>query len=159
MRIARDGAWHYRGSPIRRESLTRLFARILRREADGSYCLVTPAERWEIEVEDVPFVAVDFEVEERDGEAAFAFETNVGDRVVAGSEHPVRIVRGPDGAHVPYVRVRGGLDARLDRKSLVRLVERCRHEPRSGAREFGFRSAGVWFALAESDWLEAESGA
>ena len=38
--------------------LVKLFASVLRREADGRYWLVTPAERGRIKVEDVPFLAV-----------------------------------------------------------------------------------------------------
>ena len=59
MRIARDGTWYYRGSAINRLPLVKLFASVLRREDDGSYWLVTPVERGQIEVEDVPFVAVE----------------------------------------------------------------------------------------------------
>ena len=58
MRIARDGTWYYRGSPIGRLPLVKLFASVLRREDDGSYWLVTPAERGRVEVEDAPFLAV-----------------------------------------------------------------------------------------------------
>ena len=35
MRIARDGTWFYHGSPIGRKPLVKLFASVLRREADG----------------------------------------------------------------------------------------------------------------------------
>src|SRR5271155_5897084 len=62
MRIARDGAWVYRGTPIGRLPLVKLFASVLCREADGSYWLVTPVERGRIEVEDVPFLAVELTV-------------------------------------------------------------------------------------------------
>jgi len=58
IRIARDGTWFYRGSPIARLPLVKLFASVLRREADGLYWLVTPVERGKIDVEDVPFLAV-----------------------------------------------------------------------------------------------------
>src|SRR5690348_1566288 len=58
IRIARDGTWFYRGSPILRPPLVKLFASVLRREGDGAYWLVTPAERGRIAVEDVPFIAV-----------------------------------------------------------------------------------------------------
>ena len=37
MRITRDGTWLYRGSPIHRKSLVKLFASILVREKDGSF--------------------------------------------------------------------------------------------------------------------------
>src|SRR5207245_986903 len=58
MRIARDGTWFYRGSPITRMPLVKLFASVLRREPDGGYWLVTPAERGRVTVEDAPFIAV-----------------------------------------------------------------------------------------------------
>ena len=54
-----DGTWLYCGSPIERKELVKLFASVLRREPDGSYWLVTPVERGRIEVDDVPFVAVE----------------------------------------------------------------------------------------------------
>jgi hypothetical protein len=62
IRIARDGTWHYLGTPIGRQPLVRLFASILKREGDR-YFLVTPVEKVGIVVEDAPFVAVDFTVE------------------------------------------------------------------------------------------------
>jgi hypothetical protein len=59
MRIARDGTWFHQGSPIGRAAMVRAFSRILRREPDGGYVLVTPVEKLDIEVEDAPFVAVE----------------------------------------------------------------------------------------------------
>src|SRR6195952_4944418 len=44
MRIARDGAWFYQGTPIGRPALVRLFSTILKRE-DGKHFLVTPVEK------------------------------------------------------------------------------------------------------------------
>ena len=63
MRIAADGTWLYRGSPIGREALVRLFASILRREPDGRHVLVTPVEKVGIAVEDAPFLAVEVAAE------------------------------------------------------------------------------------------------
>ena len=59
MRIARDGTWFYRGTPINRMPLVKLFSTVLRRESDGDFWLVTPVERGRIEVEDAPFTAVE----------------------------------------------------------------------------------------------------
>src|SRR6185503_9332569 len=59
IRIVRDGTWCHEGAPIRRPELVRLFSRVLRREADGRYVLVTPVEMFDIDVEDAPFVAVE----------------------------------------------------------------------------------------------------
>ena len=61
MRIARDGTWFYLGTPIGRPELVRLFSTILRKDGDR-YVLVTPVEKVGIQVDDAPFVAVDFEV-------------------------------------------------------------------------------------------------
>src|SRR3954447_21310219 len=63
MRIARDGTWYHQGSPIGRAAMVRLFSTILRREADGSFVLVTPVEKLSIEVEDAPFQAVEMKAE------------------------------------------------------------------------------------------------
>ena len=63
MRIARDGRWFYEGSPITRPAMVRLFSTILKREGE-EYFLVTPVEKYRIAVDDAPFVAVDFDVEE-----------------------------------------------------------------------------------------------
>jgi hypothetical protein len=58
MRIARDGTWFYRGSPIGRKPLVKLFSTVLRHE-NGEFWLVTPVERGRILVDDAPFVAVE----------------------------------------------------------------------------------------------------
>src|ERR1700722_1426687 len=42
MRIARDGTWYYRGSPIARQRLVKLFASVLRREDDGNFWVFFP---------------------------------------------------------------------------------------------------------------------
>ena len=58
--IKRDGTWLYRGTPINRKEMVCLFSGVLKREADASFWLETPAERGRIEVEDSPWVAVEF---------------------------------------------------------------------------------------------------
>jgi hypothetical protein len=153
IRIRRDGSWHYLGTPIGREGLVRLFASILRLEG-GRHFLVTPAEKVGITVEDAPFVAVDAEAGEgADGDdgadgPALIFTTNVGDRVVAGPDHPIRVQRSADGTVVPYVMVRHGLEARIDRKTFYRLVDRARVAPGpDGAPWLGWHSGGAFFAL------------
>src|SRR6184192_501809 len=102
MRIARDGTWYYRGSPINRIPLVKLFASVLRREADGSYWLVTPAERGRVIVEDVPFVAVVVEVQGTGRAQQLIFRTNLDDIVTAGPDHPLRVETAADGTPAPY---------------------------------------------------------
>ena len=143
MRIARDGTWFYLGTPIGRPVLVRLFSTILRRDGDD-YFLVTPVEKVGITVEDAPFVAVDFN--RVDGE--LVFETNVGDRVTAGPEHPIRVVRDPgSGEPSPYLLVRANLEALIDRKSFYRLVEIGETAAHEGQDWFGLRSGDAFFPV------------
>ena len=146
MEIRRDGTWFYEGTPIGRPAMVRLFASILRLDGDG-YVLVTPVEKVGIRVEDAPFVAVDFEREGPDEDPALVFTTNVGDRVEAGPEHAIRVTRGEDGEPSPYLHVRRGLEALIDRKSFYRLAEIGETAAHEGAEWFGVRSGGAFFPM------------
>lgn len=145
IRIARDGTWFHEGSPIGRAALVRLFANILKREGDRHF-LVTPVEKVGITVEDAPFVAVDVEA----GEGALTFLTNVGDRVTADAEHALSVrLDDRTGEPAPYLHVRGGLMARIDRKTFYRLVA-CGEE-RDGW--FGVASCGAFFPIQRAEDL------
>lgn len=146
MRIARDGTWFYLGTPIGRFELVKLFSSILKLE-DGKYFLVTPVEKVGITVDDAPFVAVDFEAEGKGQDQVLRFVTHVGDQVVAGPDHPIRVPRDPDtGEPSPYVMVRDGLEALIDRKSFYRLVDLGAHED----GWFGLWSSGQFFPVIPS---------
>jgi hypothetical protein len=150
MRIARDGTWFYLGTPIGRFELVRLFSSILKREGD-KYFLVTPVEKVGITVDDAPFVAVDFEAAGAGTDQMLTFSTHVGDTAVAGSDHPIRVVRDPEtGEPSPYVMIRAGLEALIDRKSFYRLVELGAHHE----GWFGVWSSGQFFAIIPSADLE-----
>ncbi|WP_237153196.1 DUF1285 domain-containing protein [Oryzibacter oryziterrae] len=114
MRIDRNGQWFYMGSPIGREAMVRLFASVLRREADR-YFLVTPVEKVGITVEDVPFLAVEMHCEGADALQRLTFRTNVGDVVTDPGTDAVRFELAADGGLMPYVHVRAGLWARASR--------------------------------------------
>ena len=141
IRIAADGTWYHEGEPIRRQNMVNLFSTVLRRDADG-YCLVTPAEKLLITVEDAPFVAVDFEARGEGAAQEVVFVTNAGDAVVADGEHPLR-VEDQGGVPRPYVMVRNGLEALIARPVFYRLVERAVEE----AGELCLYSRGERFVL------------
>jgi uncharacterized protein len=142
MRIARDGTWFHQGSPIGRPAMVRLFSTILRREPDGGFVLVTPAEKLDILVEDAPFVAVELKSEGEGRDRTLAFRLNTGDLVVAGPDHPLRFDAGPH----PYVEVRGGLDALVVRPVYYELAEIALAE---GATPPGVWSGGRFFPLEQ----------
>ena len=89
--IDRDGSWFYRGTPINRASLVKLFATVLERDAEGVYWLMTPLERGRITVDDAPFLAVELERSGEGSAQALGFRTNLGDFVTADVAHPLRI--------------------------------------------------------------------
>lgn len=149
IRIARDGTWFYLGTPIGRPALVKLFSSILKKEA-GKYYLVTPVEKVGIQVDDAPFVAVD--VDHRDGDLHFT--TQVGDTMIAGPDHPIRVERNPKtGEPSPYVLVRSNLEALIDRKSFYRLVDLGLHEIWKGESWFGLRSQSTFFPVIPSKEL------
>ena len=148
MRIARDGTWYHEGSPIGRQAMVRLFSTILRREPDGSFVLVTPVEKLDIEVEEAPFVAVELRSEGEGERRNLAFRLNTGDAVVAGPDHPLRfeLPQGQDGEEGPrpYLLVRPGLEALIARPVYYELAELALAEQ---GRPPGLWSGGAFFPL------------
>lgn len=146
--IDRDGSWFYRGTPINRASLVRLFSTVLECDADGVYWLVTPAERGRVTVEEAPFLAVELERRGDGSTQALIFRTNVGDFVTADAAHPLRIATDPEtDAPRPYVLVRNRLEARLTRPVFYNLVDYGVEERVGDATRFGVWSKGTFFPL------------
>lgn len=141
--IDREGSWSYRGSPIQRPGLVKLFASVLHRTGDGRYWLVTPGERGVVDVADVPFVAVALTVAGEGPERTVRLGTNLDEWVTVGPAHPLRLGPQPDGSIAPYVAVRDGLEARLARPVFYELVEHGEETPAG----FGIWSQGAFFVL------------
>ena len=146
MRIRGDGLWFYQGSPIGRVPLVKLFARVLRKYADGRTYLVTPAEKVDVTVDDAPFLAVEMEVEGSGAGQLLRFRTNVDDVIECGPAHPLRFVtEAGSGGLKPYLLVRGRLEALVTRALYYDLVELAM-EADDGSG-LGLWSGGAWFPL------------
>jgi hypothetical protein len=151
MRIARDGTWFHQGSPIGRKELVKLFSTILRREPDGRFVLVTPAEKLDILVEDAPFIAVEATTEGEGAARQIIFRTNTDDLVAAGPDHPLRVETAPDGTPRPYVHVRAGLEALVNRPVFYQLADLALAEGGAeGAGPPGLWSGGAFFAFMDA---------
>jgi hypothetical protein len=122
IKILKDATWLYLGSPITRHNLVKLFASVLKRDAAGAYWLETPYERGRIEVEDVPFAAVEMRVESSGKSQKLFFRTNLDEWVAADAAHALRIDTDETGTVTPYIHVRDGLDARLTRAVYYELA-------------------------------------
>lgn len=145
IRIARDGTWYHEGGAMTRLELVRLFASLLKRE-DDRYYLVTPVEKWRIQVEDAPFVIVALErTIDAAGTQQLVFATNVGDQVIAGPEHPLRVVADSAFGTAPYLLVRRNLEGLLSRPVYYQLVELA--EPAPDGDGHGVASGGVFHRL------------
>jgi hypothetical protein len=162
MEIRADGTWFYMGTPIGRLPLVQLFSTVLRKDDDGKTYLVTPVEKVGIRVIDAPFVAVELNASEQDGQQVLTFRTNVGDVLEAGKDHPLRFPElGPghekDRELKPYLHVRGRLEALVSRAVMYELVELGEVIEVDGRQMFVVRSGGETFPIMPADELEAAS--
>src|SRR5262245_17030255 len=144
MKIRTDGVWLYQGSPIGRMPLVKLFASVLRKDADGRHYLVTPAEKVDVEVADAPFLAVEMEASGSGRDQTLVFRTNVDDIVAAGPDHPLRFEVEPASLGLkPYLNVRGRLEALVTRALYYDMVELAVDE----GNGLGVWSGGVFFGM------------
>ena len=151
MRIAADGTWYYMKSPIGRKPLYTLFSKVLRRDADGKYYLVTPVEKCGIVVDDAPFLAIRMSVSARGRAQTITFETNCDDEVMVNAAHPLRFVDEAETAGLkPYVLVRANLEALVSRALFYDLAGLGVVE----GQWFGVWSGGEFFPMK----LAAEIG-
>lgn len=153
MRIAADGTWFHSGTPIGRAALVRLFSNILRREADGSYVLVTPMEKLSITVDDAPFLAVEATSEGEGRGRSLAFRLLTDEIVLAGPENPLRVETASDGTPRPYLHVRGHpdrpLEALLNRAVFYQLADMAITERDRTGGPPGLWSGGAFFAFTD----------
>ncbi len=153
--IKRDGTWLYRGSPITRKPMVCLFSTVLTREPDGSYFLQTPAERGKIEVEDVPFTAVEMSWGGHGRQQMLSFRTNVDQWITAGPDHPIRIAHDLlTSEPTPYLHVRDGkgkhpIEARINRATYYELVALAEPGMLQGRRVLGVWSRNKFFSLGD----------
>jgi len=148
---ARDGDWYHEGRRFEGQSLVKLFASVLRREADD-YFLVTPVEKLRIEVEDAPFVANLVEAIDENGKQAIVFTTNIGERIVLDPEHDLRIeIDQNSGEPRPYIHFRDGLEALITRSAFYDLINLAREIERDGSGYLVVSSLGQDFELGSSE--------
>jgi len=150
LKIRADGTWLYQESPINRPALVKLFAGVLRKDADGKHYLVTPSEKVDVAVEDAPFLAVEMEVHGAGREQTLIFRTNVEDIVSVGPDHPLRFaVEEKAKGLKPYIVVRGRLEALVTRALYYDLIALALEGEANGPSP-GLWSGGRFFALPEA---------
>lgn len=150
IKIDKEGLWFYHGSPIGRKELVKLFASVLHKDEEGQHWLITPAEKGEVEVEDVAFLAVEMDVTGENKQQELTFRTNVDEKVIAGEDNPLRIEEDlQSGEPSPYILVRGRLEARLTRSVFYQLVDLGVEEIIEGEKIYGVWSKGQFFQIGK----------
>jgi len=152
MRIARDGTWYYKGSPVERKKLVKLFASILTRDDEGDFWLTTKVEKCRISVEDAPLLAVEMRSKGYKNKQQLIFRTNVDDVVIAGAENPIIVrVNSETSEPSPYISVRDGIEALITRTVFYDLVELGVEISQEQTSVLGVWSGGIFFKLGDLD--------
>ncbi len=120
LRIQANGEWWHEGQLIKRAALIELFSSVLWKE-DGKFYLKTPVEQIEIEVEDEPFLVNQIDQVEIDGKTYLQCTTATQDVVIVDAEHPI-FMRDYQGERRPYVHIRFGMNALIQRQAFYHLV-------------------------------------
>ena len=124
IRIARDGTWFHNGLPFTRLPLVKLFSTVIKRAPNGDYLLQTPVEKGRLEVDLVPYVAVEMQVEGEGCGQQVKFRTNIDQWVEAGPDHPIWFMENPESEEpTPYIIVKPGIEALINRALFYDLVE------------------------------------
>ena len=139
--IKSNGEWWHEGTPFTRAKLVHLLASVLKKE-DDKYFLVTPVEKIGIQIEDVPFIIVDWQQTEH----GLQVKTQVGDEFILSKDHPVEL-RDFNGTKVPYCLVRRNLWARLHQNVLYQWVDLAQTKEIEGTRFLAISSADYHFNI------------
>ncbi|RKG40401.1 DUF1285 domain-containing protein [Acinetobacter rongchengensis] len=121
LRVKANGEWWHEGQLIKRQALLDLFSKVLWKEA-GKFYLKTPVEQIEIEVEDEPLLVNQVDQIDIDGQFYLQLITINQDVVIVDQEHPI-FMRDFQGEMRPYVHVRFGINALIQRQAFFHLIE------------------------------------
>ncbi|SLA54638.1 Uncharacterized protein conserved in bacteria [Mycobacteroides abscessus subsp. abscessus] len=111
--VKANGEWWHEGQLIKRQALVDLFSSVLWKE-QGKFYLKTPVEQIEIQVEDEPLFINQVDMVE--------IGQQNQDIVIVDAKHPI-FMREYAGELRPYVHVRFGINALIQRAAFLHLVE------------------------------------
>jgi len=122
--IAADGTWYHEGTAIVKTKIMQLFGRLLQRQANGDYWILTPVEAFRITVEDLPFVIVAADYVHQSGTGLWQFTTNTGDQIDLLQENQLVVTYDSERPQ-PQLCVRDGLWGRINRSVFYQLALAC----------------------------------
>ena len=119
--VKANGEWWHEGQLIKRQALVDLFSSVLWKEQDKFY-LKTPVEQIEIQVEDEPLFINQVDRVEIGQQNYIQLTSTHQDIVIVDAKHPI-FMREYAGELRPYVHVRFGINALIQRAAFLHLVE------------------------------------
>lgn len=121
LKVLANGEWWHEGQLIKRQPLLDLFSSVLWKE-QGRFYLRTPVEQIEIEVEDEPLFVNQVDSTVIADKKYIQFTTTNADLIIVDAEHPI-FMREFAGELRPYVHVRFGINALIQRSAFFHLIE------------------------------------
>ena len=121
LKIKANGEWWHEGQLIKRQALINLFSTVLWKEDDHFY-LKTPVEQIEIQVEDEPLFVNQVDEIQIEGQTYLQLTTSTDDVIIVDEAHRI-FMREFAGELRPYVQVRFGLNALIQRAAFMHLVQ------------------------------------
>jgi hypothetical protein len=147
LKVLANGEWWHEGQLIKRQSMIDLFSTVLWKE-QGKFYLKTPVEMIEIEVEDEPLFVNQVDRVEVEGKRYLQLTTTTQDLIIVDNEHPV-FMREYQGELRPYVQVRFGINALIQRAAFLHLVEMGElHENAAGETVLSLKSGDLDLQLS-----------
>lgn len=147
IRIDREGQWFYQQSPIGRIELVKLFSSVLQYKNDH-YVLTTPVEEVAIQVDDAPFLLVDWQWQDSDLGPLLQVTTNLGVEYLISAEFPVQLqAESGAGLLLPYLQLPRGLTAKFSRSLFYQLAELATLQAIAGKNHFVLQSGAYQFSL------------
>jgi len=113
--------------------------------------LVSPVEKWRINVDVAPFFITAVELNTRSGQQAITCITSTGDNVVISQDHPLRVdFNAQTNEPVPLVTIRDQLTGLLSRSAYYQLVDWAEIQNIDGVEQLFISSMGQQFLLGDS---------
>ncbi len=146
-----EGNWWHRGGRINRDALVKLFSDRALKLIDGEYWLKTPTEAYRVHVEDVPYVFVNYRIDNPGKpDQVIHLTTNMDETITLGADCPLIVDGGPgQGVILFYAEVRDGLRGRCNRAVNYDLIAHAMEEDGSALI---IRSGGAKFTVMPDDF-------
>jgi hypothetical protein len=146
LRIDREGRWLHESIEIKKPAIVKLFASLLKAEG-RDYYLVSPTEKWQIQVDIAPLYIVNAERIIREDTQVISLSTSTDDHILLDIDHPLSMQEF-NGVYMPIVTVRNNLKGLVSRAVFYQLVEwGISRSKLDGQREHIIESFGCEFSL------------